>query len=77
VVDADPPEYRGRPLYDGEVTDTCTRRGPPGYGEQHVRTVLRATWEAHVGRAVATLNAAFRVAARGGVGEAHSTAEAG
>jgi hypothetical protein len=48
-VDADPPQYRGRPLRDGEVTDTGTRCGPPGYWEQHVRKVFRATWETRNG----------------------------
>ncbi len=77
MVDADPPEYWGRPLYDGEDTDSCTRCGPPGYWEQHVRKVLRATWETSDRRAVAALDTTFGVVAGGGVGEAHTTVEAG
>jgi hypothetical protein len=77
VVDADPPKYWGRPLYDGEVTDTSTRCGPPGYWEQHVRKVLRATWEAHDRRAAAALDTTFGVVAGMGLGEVHSTVEVG
>jgi len=30
VLDADPPELRGRPVRGGEVTDRSTHRGPAG-----------------------------------------------
>src|SRR5271165_7106699 len=35
-MDADPPEKRGRPVWSGEATDTCTRFGPSGYWARHV-----------------------------------------
>jgi len=41
VMDADPPEIRGRPVWDGGATDRRTRSGPSGYWARHVRKVSR------------------------------------
>jgi hypothetical protein len=38
---------RSRPPRVIEGRDARRRQGPPGYGGQHGRRALRATWEAH------------------------------
>src|SRR5260370_23853913 len=52
-MDADPPEKRGRPAWDGEVTDIRTRSGPSGYWARHVGRVNRVIGGGPLGTRVA------------------------